>query len=847
MNPLVKKEIRLLLPGWIASMVLVVAPVIFLLPLNKVDAMAIVGDHDAPLWMECALLLGVLFLGIGCFGQEFSFRTFSLLLSQPAGRRRIWTTKIFVLALAFVSTLWAALAAWTVYFHLHRELQWTAFSFVFHYPEIILLGMLVLFTGGLWTTLLLRQVSGAFWFTALIPGALAAAIYQVTYYCHRSDTFGDIAVAIALLAYSAAGFFWARRLFFRAQEIHWTGGNVFFPWRKNARTQSTSFVFGAPRHRLLTLVWKEIQFQEASLFITVVLFAGHLATVVGRLTISNPNARMIFDNYWSLWLLMPLIIGSTAVAEERRGGTLESQLCLPVSRNTQFSIKFFIGLVLSLVLGAAVPSLIERTHDFGQTGWIPYWIFIAAPTIYFIAFYASTLARTTLQAMGMAIGIPLAIGASLAGLVGWYMNHFVDDNGWIRLALLVGVPALPLLLARLMFWNFKWLHQDWKLWRRNTGVLVGFFFLALVLSNGLYFRTWELLMRPDYPHGPAQLKFQSVKTPFGNDPLTAILPDGRLWMYTPQYHQSLFGGLGTTYRPGHSQFAPGSNWMAVASGWTDLLALRSDGTLWHLPKTWPPKPTVSMNDFSRIGSDTDWQQVAGCGSRYGFLLLKKDGSLWSWGTNSAHNLAQKHLADSKSPPARIGNNMNWTELFSVGYLPYAKNSKGENFAWDWNVEADAQYRLSLGKRTSTRWQTFYVGGRGPLTPAVGKGTNDDLWLSNGDRKGAEYVPSVEIPIGRGAKWKAFELIEPSARIIALRSDGTLWKSSSFRKWDGTSDQIQMTQMGNHSDWIALFSGYWNGFAIAADGSVWSWGEPSYFLLGPSRRPVYIGNLLQATD
>src|SRR5438132_9469814 len=113
MNPLIKKEIRLLLPGWIASMVLVVAPVIFLLPLNKADAWAIVGDHDAPLWMECALLLGVLFLGIGCFGQEFSFRTFSVLLSQPAERRRIWFTKISVLAFAFISTLWVALAAWT--------------------------------------------------------------------------------------------------------------------------------------------------------------------------------------------------------------------------------------------------------------------------------------------------------------------------------------------------------------------------------------------------------------------------------------------------------------------------------------------------------------------------------------------------------------------------------------------------------------------------------------------------------------------------------------------------------------------------------------------------------------
>ena len=36
-------------------------------------------------------------------------------------------------------------------------------------------------------------------------------------------------VVVVLAAYSIAGFFWARLLFLRAQDVHWTGGTVAMP------------------------------------------------------------------------------------------------------------------------------------------------------------------------------------------------------------------------------------------------------------------------------------------------------------------------------------------------------------------------------------------------------------------------------------------------------------------------------------------------------------------------------------------------------------------------------------------------------------------------------------------
>ena len=51
--------------------------------------------------------------------------------------------------------------------------------------------------------------------------------------------------------------------------------------------------------------------------------------------------------------MMPLLIGCEAVAEERRLGTLEGQLCLPVKRRTQFAVKVVVVVALSILASSA--------------------------------------------------------------------------------------------------------------------------------------------------------------------------------------------------------------------------------------------------------------------------------------------------------------------------------------------------------------------------------------------------------------------------------------------------------------------------------------------------------------
>jgi hypothetical protein len=183
-------------------------------------------------------------------------------------RQRIWRTKIGVLAGAMGTAFVALFFSCAVYLYFSPG----PISIVWRDMLIMsAAAVVVIFTGALWSTLLLREIISAFWFTVLIPSALTL-IMELLNINH--------AFLFALLGlYSVAGFFWARRQFLRAQETAWTGGVVTLPgWRAANKSQST-----ARTHRpLAALFWKELQLYQVSLLGMGCLFILHLGVVLLR-------------------------------------------------------------------------------------------------------------------------------------------------------------------------------------------------------------------------------------------------------------------------------------------------------------------------------------------------------------------------------------------------------------------------------------------------------------------------------------------------------------------------------------------------------------------------------------
>ncbi|MGH7990905.1 MAG: hypothetical protein ACREDS_12045, partial [Limisphaerales bacterium] len=502
MSAPVKKEIRLLLPAWVAAMLLAIAPVWIL---GNLGAIYYANFTMVP---DFCFVFGAILLGIASFGQEFGSGAFTLLLSQPVERRRFWLVKTAVLAGAFVSVFLAYLVSRRIHFELygfahyltyyeHRSRSlllsqavklasafWGKFSLIALYAFAI-------FSSGLWTTLLLRRTSEAFWLTLLTPLAITVAVGTVLDNFVASNRIINVVIEITLALYAIAGFFWARRLFLRAQDVEWTGGDIAFPSRK--RISERIMVSDRRRRWFSALVWKELQLHQVNILIAGLILALHLASVVIRKVHSHfadPIVLGILEQVWVLWLLMPLLIGSAAIAEEHRLGVIASQFCLPVSRRAQFGIKFFVGLILSLLLGGLMPFIIERAREFNDL------IFVAAAAIFFISFYASTLAPTTLQAIGLAI---VVAGAICFYEVATFGSVFTRRVGLELLKLFLGVPTLLLVLGGLIYWNFKWLHPMGKLrWRNGLTILASFAFI-FVVTNGIYFRAWEWLTPIESP------------------------------------------------------------------------------------------------------------------------------------------------------------------------------------------------------------------------------------------------------------------------------------------------------------------------------------------------------------
>jgi hypothetical protein len=352
------------------------------------------------------------------------------------------------------------------------------------------------------------------------------------------------------------------------------------------------------------------------------------------------------------------------------------------------------------------------------------------------------------------------------------------------------------------------------------------------------------------PSGPARLSSETpVKfTAVGTDS-SAILPDGRLWTtvsYPRINSENLFRGPVNMDNSATAQFLDGTNWTEMGPG----IGVRSDGTAWSVQTIFVGgivpnnfRPEVSS---IQIGTDEDWTQVANPAYGPFSLLLKKDGSLWHYdGGQYAHG----HYVTSD--PERIGKDTGWMKITS-GYAAQLEKSDGS--VWDFHAkltETDFDFHVtkSLYPEAASIVDLLYR--------SIEVDTNGNLWALSNPPKDWRWSFGKGIPafatktrFGGDIKWKSLtRTFGGRFMIIGLRSDGTLWEWPISWTHDFDITKIRPRQLGNYSGWVALPSNEdFNGVALAADGSVWSWNQPSdSYWLTPSRKPAYLENIFTATN
>jgi ABC-type transport system involved in multi-copper enzyme maturation permease subunit len=686
------------------------------------------------------------------------------------------------------------------------------------------------------------------------------------------------------------GFLFARWLFFRAQDVGWSGGIIALPeWKIFAGSENA--VSTRSRKPIFALFKKEFQLQQAAFMGAVGLLVLHIGIIVLRKYhhfAKDSAGEVLTSIFWMLWLVMAPVIGSMAVAEERRLGVIEGQLCLPVSRRVQFVIKGVFTLCLGIFLGGMMPMLLEdiaaglgaqnpalATDQGFDAFWLHFAVMVAAAWLALVSFFASSLAKTFLQAIGFAIVTFIGWVMLISGFAVGHRLFYGSFPTNSFLPLVISLPTIIVTLLWLAYLNFKNFRDGWTLWRRNILGVAGALVFIAVSSAAIYNRIWDVFEPAEPAHGPAKLTLANppaLQMAQYND-LLVRLPDGRVWF--DELGDSPYDYYGGSVRwkyawkvlthplpesLGPQQFLAGSNWVAAttahmyfswsagktlyASDYMETVGIQPDGTLWITEK--PETNKWTPGTLHQFGSETNWRQLAQRSTSV--VLLKTDGTLWRWGDLTG---VLQHWPGLRTfTPYQIGTNSDWQELFTMGRI-FARRTDGRVSYLDVN------WKKGIGKDELVR-ETNYDEIVSQTASSIGeqatafvrsKGT---LWVLNrywDEQKGGQMMGPGVLQVGKENDWRAVAV--SYHMMVALKADGSLWQWNFQNRLAAKSVNKPPTRLGIHDDWVAITGRWGSVIALAADGSLWLWPDKKSYdygsLLKLPKQPQLLRNVFGKAD
>jgi hypothetical protein len=283
-------------------------------------------------------LLGVPLIAALSFGNEFQYRTASLLLAQPVSRIQVWREKLAVMLIAVLSVTLIYYVAW------RQFLQSSLLGWVFSAAFLVM----VVGSATLWI-LIARSSIGGLVLNVGVQGSIlmvTAALLGV----FSSDPLLPTPAFSALLALLVAALCYA-------------GFMLWLGWRKLAGFQATGVAAGPdllasrpwfipdslarsfrwqPAGPTLNLIKKELRLLRPVWLLTIGWIAFLLAltpfkSVARHVSIDFEIIAVVAITMYLI--LVAILAGSIGMGEERQLGTHSANLTLPVSVRRQWLIK----------------------------------------------------------------------------------------------------------------------------------------------------------------------------------------------------------------------------------------------------------------------------------------------------------------------------------------------------------------------------------------------------------------------------------------------------------------------------------------------------------------------------
>jgi alpha-tubulin suppressor-like RCC1 family protein len=249
-----------------------------------------------------------------------------------------------------------------------------------------------------------------------------------------------------------------------------------------------------------------------------------------------------------------------------------------------------------------------------------------------------------------------------------------------------------------------------------------------------------------------------------------------------------------------------NNWKSITGGYYHTVALKTDGTLW----TWGSNTagqlginatTNRSTPVTTILGGTNWKSVSAGNSHT--AAIKTDGTLWVWGLNGKGYLGINNTNNRSTPVTTILGGTNWKSV-SAG-SNHTSAIKTDGTLWLWGDNGYGYLGINNTNNRST-----------PVTTILG-GTN---WKSVS--AGSNHTSAIKTD-GTLWVWGASGIIPIPFNVIV--ANGQLGTNDNINK------SIPVTTILGGTYWKSVTSGGGHTIAIKTDGTLWTWGRNNSGQLG----------------
>ena len=281
--------------------------------------------------------------------------------------------------------------------------------------------------------------------------------------------------------------------------------------------------------------------------------------------------------------------------------------------------------------------------------------------------------------------------------------------------------------------------------------------------------------------------------------------------------------------------------VAVASRSNYSLVLKNDGTVW----TWGYNYYGQLGDGTTVNRSTPVRVlnlagiVAVSAGGYHGLALKADGTVWAWGRNDSGQLGDG-TTTNRSTPVQVQSLTEATAIAGGGSYSLALKNDGTVWTWGYNYygqlgDGTTTSRLVAGPVLNVAGVTSIAGGNSHSLALKADGTvwawGHNYYGQLGD--GTTTSRSVAGPVLNVAG--VTSIAGGNSHNLALKADGTVWTwgyNSDGQLGDGTTtNRSTPVQAQGLTGVSGLAAGNTHSLAVENDGTVWAWGYNHYGQLG----------------